>query len=149
MTTLFDPAVRQTILDRLAKLSPDSKRGWGKMTASQMLTHCSRAMEVGTGDLPLKQSFIGKIFAPFARSSFLSEKPFGKNSPTDPHFVVRDEKDFAKEKAHLISLIARFCQAGPDQAGKHPHSFLGKISGDDWGLVMYKHLDHHLRQFGA
>jgi len=149
MTTLFDPAVRQGILDRLANLTPDAPRQWGKMSAEQMLAHCSRAMEAGTGDLPLRQSFIGKVFAPFARKTFLSEKPFSRNSPTDPHFVVRDEKDFAKEKAHLTALIGRFCQAGPAEAGKHPHSFLGKISGDDWGLVMYKHLDHHLRQFGA
>ena len=149
MTTLFDPAVRRGILDRLAKLSPEAKRGWGKMSAAQMLAHCSRAMEVGTGELPLKQSFVGKVFAPFARKRFLSEEPFGRNSPTDPHFVVHDDKDFDKEKAHLTALIGRFCQAGPAGAGKHPHSFLGKISGEDWGLVMYKHLDHHLRQFGA
>ncbi len=44
-----------------------------------------------------------------------------------------------------VGLIARFCERGPSEAGKHNHSFLGKISGDDWGVVMYKHLDHHLR----
>jgi len=149
MTTLFEPAARQAMLDRLAKLSPDSPRQWGKMTAAQMLAHCSRAMEVGTGELPLKQSLVGKIFAPFARKTFLSEKPFSRNSPTDPHFVVRDDKDFVKEKAHLTALIGRFCQAGPGEAAKHPHSFLGRITGEDWGLVMHKHLDHHLRQFGV
>jgi hypothetical protein len=149
MGNLFDPSVRQSILERLGRLSPDSKRQWGKMSAAQMLAHCSRAMEVGTGDLPLKQAFIGKIFAPFVRSSFLGEKPFGKNSPTDPHFVIKDEPDFAREKAQLDALIGRFCQRGPAEAGKHEHSFLGRISGEDWGVVMYKHLDHHLRQFGA
>jgi hypothetical protein len=149
LRTLFDPATRQGIADRLKKLTPDAPRQWGKMSASQMMAHCSRAMEVGTGDLPLGQSLVGRIFSPFARKTFLSEKPFSRNSPTDPHFVVRDEKDFAKEKAHLTGLIARFCEAGPAAAGKHPHSFLGKISGEDWGLVMYKHHDHHQRQFGA
>jgi len=119
------------------------------MSVAQMLAHCSRAMEAGTGDLPLKQALIGRIFSPFVRSSLLGEKPFGRNSPTDPHFVIRDEKDFAKEKAHLTALIARFCQSGPAEAGKHKHSFLGRISGEDWGVVMHKHLDHHLRQFGA
>jgi hypothetical protein len=149
MVNLFDPAARQVILERLGRLSSDSNREWGTMSAAQMLAHCSRAMEAGTGDLPLKQALIGKIFAPFVRSSFLGEKPFGRNSPTDPHFVIKKEKDFAQEKEHLTALIGHFCECGPAEAGKHTHSFLGKISGDDWGVVMYKHLDHHFRQFGA
>jgi hypothetical protein len=119
------------------------------MDAAQMLAHCSVAMEAGTGDKPLKHSLIGKIFGPFVKKGFLGEKPFGKNSPTDPTFIVADARDFAKEKDHLTRLIGRFCQSGPAEAGKHTHSFLGRISGDDWGVVMYKHLDHHLRQFSA
>ena len=149
MRNLFEPADRQSILERLAALSPGATRQWGKMDPAQMMAHCSVAMEAATGDKPLKHSLIGKIFAPFVKKSFLGEKPFGKDSPTDPTFIVADMRDFAKEKEHLTSLIARFCQSGPSEAGKYTHSFLGKISGDDWGIVMYKHLDHHLRQFGA
>jgi hypothetical protein len=147
--SLFDSGAYESMQQRLDRLSPDAARQWGKMSAAQMLAHCSRALEVGTGDLPLKQALIGKIFAPFVRSSFLGEKPFGKNSPTDPAFVVSDERDFAREKEHLSRVIARFCQKGPEEAGRQTHSFLGRISGEEWGRVMYKHLDHHLRQFGA
>ena len=149
MKNLFDLNDRETVIQRLDRLSPNSSRRWGKMSAAQMLAHCSRALEAGTGDLPLKQALLGKIFAPFVRSSFLGEKPFGKNSPTDPAFVVSDERDFAREKEHLSRVIARFCQKGPAEAGKQTHSFLGRISGEEWGRVMYKHLDHHFRQFGA
>ena len=149
MRSLFEPEAKQSIVERLRALTPAAKRGWGKMDAAQMMAHCSVAMEAGTGDKPLKQALIGKIFAPFVRSSFLGEKPFGKNSPTDPTFVVSDARDFAREKERLTNLVARFCERGPDEAGRQTHSFLGKISGDDWGVVMYKHLDHHLRQFGA
>jgi len=149
MPSLFEPAAKQSTLERLTALSPGAARQWGKMDAAQMMAHCSVALEAGTGDKPLKQALIGKIFAPFVRSSFLSDKPFGKNSPTDPTFIVRDARDFAGEKERLAGLVARFCERGPAEAGRNTHSFLGKISGDDWGVVMYKHLDHHLRQFGA
>ena len=149
MRNLFDPEAMQSILQRLGSLSPGAARQWGKMDAAQMMAHCSVAMEAGTGDKPRKQAFIGKIFAPFVRSSFLGDKAFPKDSPTDPTFVVSDPRDFAKEKEYLSNVIARFCASGPSEAGKHLHSFLGRISGEEWGIVMYKHLDHHLRQFGA
>ncbi len=119
------------------------------MDAAQMMAHCSVAMEAATGDRPRPHSLIGKIFAPFVKKALLGDKPFSKNSPTDPTFIVADARDFTKEKEHLTKLIARFCQNGPSEAGKYTHSFFGKITGDDWGVVMYKHLDHHLRQFGA
>jgi Protein of unknown function (DUF1569) len=149
MRSLFEPASKQSILERLAALSPGAPRQWGKMDASQMMAHCSVALEAGTGDRPLKQKLIGKIFAPFVRSSFLGEKPFGKNGPTDPTFIVTDKRDFVKEKERLAGLVDRFCERGPSEAGKNTHSFLGRISGDDWGVIMYKHIDHHLRQFGT
>ena len=149
MQTLFDPAARESILQRLGSLYPEAARQWGRMDAAQMLAHCSVALEAGTGDTPLKQKLIGKIFAPFVKRSLLGEKPFSRNSPTDPTFVVTDSRDFAREKERLKALIVRFCQLGPAHAGKHTHSFLGKISGDDWGVMMHKHTDHHLKQFGV
>jgi hypothetical protein len=149
MPNLFDPEGRRSILERLASLSPDSPRQWGKMNASQMLAHCSAALERGTGDSPSQQMFIGRLLAPFFRSSMLGEKPFGRNAPTDPAFVVTDARDFEREKARLTGLVHRFCDGGPGRAGQQLHSFLGRMSGDEWGRLMHKHLDHHLRQFGA
>lgn len=149
MRNLFDPAAKQSVLSRLQALSASSARQWGKMNVSQMLAHCSAALERGTGDVPAKQLLIGKIFAPFVRKSILGDKPFSKNSPTDPGFVVTDERDFHRERERLTGLVSRFCERGPSEAAKHVHSFLGRMSGDDWGVMMYKHLDHHLRQFSA
>ncbi len=149
MQSLFDSAAQKSISDRLTSLSASAVRQWGKMDAAQMLAHCSVALEAGTGDRPRKQVLIGRIFAPFMRSSLLGEKPFGKNSPTDPTFVVTDARDFAREKDRLLGLVGRFCKGGAAEAGKRTHSFLGRMTGDEWGVMMYKHLDHHLRQFGA
>ena len=149
MPSLFDATAKQSILSRLETLSPGSARQWGKMNASQMLAHCSAALERGTGDSPARQMLIGKILGPFFRKSLLGDRPFSRNSPTDPAFVVSDQRDFDREKARLSSLVTRFCERGPAEAGKYVHSFLGRMSGAEWGTFMYKHLDHHLRQFGA
>ena len=149
MKTLFNPADRQELVGRIEKLQPAAVRQWGKMTPSQALCHCSRALETATGDRPLKQKWIGKILAPLVRSSVLGEKPFGKNAPTDPSFVVSNERDLAAERAQLLELIDRLVQRGPESAAQYTHAFFGKLSGEEWGTLMYKHIDHHLRQFGA
>jgi hypothetical protein len=147
--TLFNDHDRTALVARIDALQPAATRLWGKMNAAQMLCHCAHALEVGTGDRPLKQRLIGKIFAPFVRASILGDKPFSKNSPTDPTFVVSDERDFDAERARLTGLIDRFVARGPEAAGRVVHSFFGKLTGDEWGRLMHKHIDHHLRQFGG
>jgi hypothetical protein len=149
LPTLFNEHDRGAILARIAALQPAATRQWGKMDVAQMLCHCAHALDVATGNRPMKQAFIGKILAPFVRSSVLGEKPFSKNSPTDPTFVVSDARDFGAERSRLVGLIEQFAAGGPEAAGRLTHSFFGKLSGDEWGVLMHKHLDHHLRQFGA
>lgn len=148
MKSLFDEAGRSDIVGRLTALEAGSIRQWGKMSCAQMLCHCAAPLECGTGDRPSRQSFLGMIITPLIRGSVLGEKPFKRNSPTDPTFVVSDERDFAAERARLLGLVQRFADAGPTAASKQTHPFFGKLSGDQWGVLMYKHLDHHLRQFG-
>lgn len=126
-----------------------SPRQWGKMNVSQMVTHCARALETGTGDRPMKQQLLGKILMPFFRSSILGEKPFSRNSPTHPSFIVTDERDFQIERQKLLDLIDRLVERGTAHAAKQTHGFFGKLTGEEWGEVMHKHLDHHLQQFGV
>jgi hypothetical protein len=149
MKTLFDQNDRDSIRARLVVLHADSVRQWGTMNAAQMVTHCARALETGTGERPMKQKLIGKILMPFFRSSILGEKPFSRNSPTDPTFVVADERDLAVERQKLLDLIDRFAAKGPASAAMQTHAFFGKMSGEEWGETMYKHIDHHLQQFGV
>ena len=149
MRNLFDPVDRQSILERLGRLQPGAARQWGKMGTAQMLAHCSIALEAATGDKPRKQALIGKLLARFVKSSLLGERPFGKDSPTDPTFIVTGEKDFAAERQHLATLVNLFSELGPEKAAAQVHSFLGRLTGEEWAVMMYKHIDHHLRQFGA
>jgi len=149
MKTLFDQADRESIRQRLGVLQANSPRQWGKMNAAQMVTHCSRALETGTGDRPMKQAFLGKIITPFIRSSILGAKPFGRNAPTDPTFVVADEREFTVERQRLLDLIDRLVERGTTAAATQTHAFFGKLTGEEWGELMYKHIDHHLQQFGV
>lgn len=149
MKSLFDSTDREALFARIAVLQPAAARQWGKMDPAQMLCHCSQALETATGDRPMKQKLLGKILTPFIRSSILGAKPFGKNAPTDPTFVVSGERDFTAERTRLLGLIHRFVERGTDAAGKETHAFFGRMTGQEWGELMYKHIDHHLRQFGA
>jgi hypothetical protein len=149
MESLFDAAERDAILTRIAALQPASERQWGKMNPAQMLCHCALALETATGDRPMKQKFLGKLLMPFIRKTILGPKPFSRNSPTDPTFIASDDRNFDAERTRLLGLIARFVARGTAAAGRATHSFFGKLSGEEWGELMYKHLDHHLRQFGV
>ncbi len=146
--SLFNPADREALSHRLAALEPQSQRLWGKMDPAQMLDHCSRCFEAATGDRPMRQVFLGRLLTPFIRGMVLGRKPFSRNSPTDPTFVVSDARDFDLERTRLATVLDRFVQRGPESAAKATHAFFGKLNGEEWGRLMYKHMDHHLRQFG-
>lgn len=149
MPTLFDPSDRRSILDRLEQLRPDSARRWGKMDPAQALTHLAIAMEGAGGQGEQKQTLLGRLVTPFLLGLVLGEKPFSKGSPTDPTYVVPDSRDFATEKARLLAAIGLFVERGVAGASKSVHPFFGALSGEQWGVLTWKHLDHHLRQFGA
>ena len=149
MKSLYDPSTVDELKRRLATLTPDSPRLWGKMTPAQMLCHCSLGMESAVGDRKPLRMFIGRLLGGLVKPSFLSEKPVPKNSPTAPWLVIKDDRDLETERARLISLIERFSTGGPEACTQHPHSFFGKLTPEEWGKSSYKHLDHHLQQFGA
>jgi len=73
------------------------------------------------------------------------------NSPTDKMYVITDisMEDFEKEKQRAKELITLFYNNGREKCSQHPHSFFGKLTPDEWGILQWKHFDHHLRQFGA
>ncbi len=149
MKELFAATDLQEVLQRIDKLKPDTQRLWGKMDASQMLAHCNAAMEVAIGEKFPPQVFIGKLLGGLVKKSYLGEKPFPKNSPTDKSFIMTGKKDFQKEKENLKQILTRFSEGGAAKCTTHRHSFFGKMTSEEWSILMYKHIDHHLRQFGV
>ena len=149
MQTLFDPETHQDIVRRVAALRADSVRQWGKMSPAQMLEHTSRALEMAIGTRPVSQVLLGKLIAWTVRKQFVGEKPFTKNGPTGPWLIVTDEPDFATVQAKVTRLLEDFHKLGERGCDGHVHGFFGKMTGAEWGVTQFKHMDHHLRQFGV
>jgi hypothetical protein len=143
---LFDTEVKREIITRINKLTPQSQRQWGKMDVAQMLAHCSMPLGVATGKHKLKANFFLSLLGPFFKKQLFNEKPFQRNLPTDKSFKMVDLKDFEKEKQGLIEMINNFSAAS---MSGDPHPFFGKLTNDEWSKGTWKHLDHHLQQFGV
>jgi hypothetical protein len=150
MKNLYEPAAAAEIKARLQNLRPDSQRQWGTMSVAQAVAHCAIAMEMAVGDSRPKRMFIGRIIGPLIRRLVIrNDDPIGRNSPTAPDLVVGGERELDHERQRLSRLIDRFAAAGPAGCTTHPHSFFGRMTPQEWAVLSYKHLDHHLRQFGA
>ncbi len=149
MKTIFDKETHDELHERIGKLTPDAERQWGKMIPSQMMEHTARALEMATGRKPMPHAFIGKAIGWIFKSSFLGEKPFPQNSPTGPTLIIKDDPDFEATRNRLQELITDFHTSGESGVDGNIHGFFGPLTGKQWGETQYKHVDHHLRQFGV
>ena len=150
MKNLFEAARVEEVKERMARLRPDSERLWGKMNPAQALAHCSRGIELAVGDRIPPRLLLGRIIGRMVKPMALgNDAPMRRNSPTVKDLVVQDERDLGTERERLCGLIERFAAAGPAGCTTHPHSFFGRLTPEEWATLMYKHLDHHLRQFGV
>lgn len=150
MKNLYQPDVANEIRQRIAALRPDGQPLWGKMRVTQMVAHCSVGMESATGDREIKRVLIGRLIGGFVKPMVVrDDSPMKRNSPTAPEFIISNEGDLDAERAKLLGLVDKFAGAGPAGCTTRPHAFFGPMTPDEWAILMYKHLDHHLRQFGA
>jgi Protein of unknown function (DUF1569) len=149
MKNLFEKPTCDEIISRLNTLTPQSQRQWGKMDAAQMLAHCKAAFMVPLSETKLPRMFIGRLLGWAIKKKLYNDEPWKQNLPTAPQFIIKDQRNFETEKQQLTELIKAFYTKGPDKAGNFPHPFFGTYTKEQWGKSMYKHLDHHLTQFGA
>lgn len=148
MKNISEPAVLQEIMGRLDALDSDTPRLWGTMTVSQMLKHCRLQIGLGTGAVRSKAMLPGFIQW-LAKQTFGFRLPWSKNLPTAPAMVSSkdDGLDFENELRQLRETLHNFA-ALPPSAKLSGHPIFGSMSKDEWGRIIYKHLDHHLAQFG-
>ena len=149
MKTLFQKETAAEVISRLDQLQPGSARQWGKMDVAQMLAHCSATLDMASGRINPPRIFIGRVIGPLVKPIFTNDKPFSRSSPTDKALVVADQRDFNRERDQLKQKVRQFQEGGDERCTKHPHPFFGDLTPEVWSRGMYKHLDHHLRQFGA
>jgi hypothetical protein len=147
MKNLYEPATAAEVKARIAKLTADTPAQWGKMNAAQAAAHLAATMEMAVGDSRPPRMFIGRLIGGMVRKKLVGDdRPMGKNSPTAPNLLVPDQRDMDRERARLMSLVERF-SSSPAACTTHPHTFFGPMKPEEWAIIMYKHLDHHLRQF--
>lgn len=150
MKNIFDAKETEAIIDRINKLSPTTRPNWGKMSSDQMLAHCNVTYEMAFEDKHKKpNSFTKFMLKLFVKNTVVGDKPYKKNSRTAPQFLITNAKNFVEEKARLTDYLKKAQNLGEDYFdGKESHSF-GKLTKQEWNIMFYKHLDHHLTQFGV
>lgn len=148
--SIFDAQTVADLKARINQLRPDTQRQWGKMDVAQMLAHCNVAFDLTYGKLTASYNFFTRfLLKAFVKKMVVGPKPYPRNGQTAPVFVISDERDFAKEKAILLDYLDRVNADGRAAfEGRESPSF-GAMTADEWSVQFVKHLDHHLKQFGA
>jgi Protein of unknown function (DUF1569) len=151
MKNLFEAGRAQEVKERLARLREDSPRQWGRMSAAQAVAHCAIALEWAVRDrtpdrMWLLPRMIGRVVKPMALGN---DDPMKRNSPTVKSLIIPDERPLDTERQRLCELIDRFVAGGSMACTAEQHPFFGKMTPEEWAILTYKHLDHHLRQFGV
>jgi len=144
--SLLDPDTYRECLERIDAVTADTPPQWGSMSAAQMLAHCAEVQEVANGKDLVGTPFLVKVFARMIRHMVVNDTPYPRNSRTHPQYVQTQEQDFDLEKLRLLAALDSFVDAGPRE-GRHP--LFGRMTADERGWSCYKHLDHHLSQFGV
>jgi Protein of unknown function (DUF1569) len=150
LPNIFSKEVSENMVQRINKLTPSTNGLWGKMSVAQMLAHCCVTYEMVYEDKhPKPNGFVKFILKLMVKNTVVNEEPYKKNGRTAPAFIITDEKVFETEKNRLIGFIQKTQQLGENSFdGKESHSF-GNLSKTEWNNMFYKHLNHHLSQFGV
>ncbi|MCJ8164100.1 DUF1569 domain-containing protein [Pontibacter sp. E15-1] len=150
MKNVFAQADAAELTSRINQLHPDTKGLWGKMTVDQMLAHCNVTYEfVYEQNHPKPNPVKRLLLTLFVKKFVVNEKPYKRNGRTAPEFIIRGDKDFEAERSRLIRYIQKTQELGAAHfQNKESHSF-GRLSSQEWNNMFYKHLDHHLSQFGV
>ncbi len=150
MKSVFNLNDSKEIIERISQLTPDTKGLWGKMSVAQMLAHCNVTYEMAYENIhPAPNSFVKFMLKLFVKKSVVNETPYKKSIQTAPAFIIKENKDFYTEKERLINYIIKTQELGTNYfEGRESLSF-GSLNSKEWNNMFYKHLDHHLQQFGV
>lgn len=144
MKTVLDAGARQELESRARALTPGHPALWGRMDGARMLAHCAEGLRMATGDLAVRPSparLVGWMFKALATN----DRPFQRNAPTAPELRVPDPAAFEAERARFLAGLATVA----DGLAGRVHPFFGRLDREQWGKLVYKHVDHHFRQFGV
>lgn len=146
---LFNDTDRQALAERIRRLTPDAERRWGTMTPGRMICHVADQIRVALGEIPSSSSASGPLTWPGLKQFAIYVLPWPKGKiQTAPSMLTTKPDDFEADREAVLRLMERFAERGPE-APLTPHPLFGKLSGKNWGALAARHIDYHLRQFGA
>ena len=148
---IFDKNVTDELIHRINNLKKDTNPNWGKMTVSQMLAHCCITYQYVYEPQGFKKpnKIMKWVLKAFVKKHVVNEIPYQHNGKTGPDFIIKNERDFEMEKSKLIAFLLRSQQDGQNYYhGRESFSF-GKLNINEWNNMFYKHIHHHLTQFGV
>ena len=149
MKDIFDQAVCNEVINRIQQLKPDTQPQWGKMNVAQMLAHCNVTYEmVFENKHPEPNFMVQLLLKMFVKKSVVSPTPYKQNSKTAPAFIITDLKNFELERQRLVQYLKKVAQLGRGYFENKKSLSFGKLTANEWNNMFYKHLDHHLNQFG-
>ena len=147
MTTIFDRELRGQLVRRIAAVQGTETARWGKMNAVQMISHIEASARMAMGEVTAKPKRTPLKWGPI-RHLVICTLPFPKGAPTAPELLLPATRPLEELKADLGRHIETLAARGRD--GEWPeHPAFGRATGTEWGVLLYRHMDHHLRQFGA
>ena len=148
MGSILNESDRAAIVNRMRSLSTSSTRRWGIMDVTDMLKHLhlSALMTLGEMEVPSANKRVFHVFP--LKHLLLYVVPFPKGAPTAPKLKPVDAASMEEERAAVLELIERL-GTGPSEGAGPAHPLFGPLTWREWGVVTYKHADHHLKQFGA
>jgi hypothetical protein len=150
LPNIFTASVSNDIVSRINKLTRTTTAQWGKMNVTQMLAHCNVTFEFAYEEKHKKPNFfMGFILRNLVKGGLVNEKPNKKNASTAPEFIIKDDRDFDVEKNRLIQYINKTVQLGEKHFDGRESMIFGNMTATEWNNLFYKHIDHHLTQFGV
>jgi hypothetical protein len=149
MKSIFNVEGNAEIINRVDQLSAITTPLWGKMTTAQMLAHCQASMNMAFGNAKKRRHWMGVVFGNIGKKRLLKAPFLDKNIPTFKNFEITDRRNFEEEKEKFKKLIQQALIKGESGLVKYPHPYLKTFKPGEWEQLNWKHLDHHLRQFGV
>ena len=150
MKSSFDQNHTNEAIARIHQLTSTTTPQWGKMNVAQMLAHLNVAYDMAyTDQYPQPNFLVRWLLTRFVKAVVVGPKPYQKNGRTAPAFLVSKDQDFEKEKKKLIDYIEKTQSLGADHFEQKESNSFGKLTASEWSTLFYKHLDHHLTQFGV
>ena len=148
MRSVFNLDDRLALAKRLDRLSPSAPALWGRMDCPQMLAHLSDGVRLALGEFRVTSKGPAALRLAPIRHAVIHWLPFPKGAPTAPELLARRATDCQAECSELKHLLERLgAMEGAREWPEHPA--FGRLTSRDWGTLVHRHVDHHLRQFGA